>query len=74
MKERLCIFKKGPILKLKEAKREMKKIQKHTGDEMTRWYHQLSEHEFEQTLGNSEGQGSLACCSPWNRKELDVTE
>ena len=34
MKERLCIFLKGPILKLKDAKREMKKIQKCTGDEM----------------------------------------
>ena len=30
-------------------------------------------HEFEQTLGNSEGQGSLACCRPWDCKELDVT-
>ena len=33
----------------------------------------LNGHEFEQTLGYSEGQGSLACCSPWDRKELDVT-
>ena len=31
-------------------------------------------HEFEQTLGDSEGQGSLACCSPWGHKELDTTE
>jgi len=31
-------------------------------------------HEFEQTLGDGEGQGSLACCSPWGRKELDMTE
>ena len=38
------------------------------------WYHWLSGHEFEQPLGNSEGQGSLACCSPWDCKELDTTE
>ena len=31
-------------------------------------------HEFEQVLGDSEGQGSLACCSPWGRKELDMIE
>ena len=42
--------------------------------EMVRWYHQLNGHEFEQTLGNSEGQGSLACCSPWECKELDMPE
>ena len=34
----------------------------------------LDGHEFEQTLGDSEGQGSLACCSPWGRKEPDRTE
>ena len=36
-------------------------------------YLQLNEHEFEQTPGNSEEQGSLACCSPWGHKELDTT-
>ena len=41
---------------------------------MVRWHHQLNGHEFEQTLGGSEGQGSLVCCSLWGRKELDVTE
>ena len=45
-----------------------------TEDEMVGWHHQLSGHEFEQALGNGEGQGSLACCSPWGHKELDVTE
>ena len=35
-----------------------------TEDEMVGWYHQLNRHEFEQTLGDGEGQGSLACCSP----------
>ena len=43
-------------------------------DEMVGWYHRLNVHEFEQTLGNSEGQGSLACCSPWGRKESHTTE
>ena len=45
-----------------------------TGDEMVGWHHQLSRHEFEQSLGDSEGQGSLACCSPWGRKVSDTTE
>ena len=43
-----------------------------TEDEMTGWHHQLSGHEFEQIPGDSEGQGSLAYCSPWNFKELDT--
>ena len=37
-------------------------------------YHRLNGHEFEQTPGDSEEQGSLACCSPWGHKELDTTE
>ena len=36
-------------------------------------HHQHNGHEFEQTLGDSEGEGSLVCCSPWGRKELDRT-
>ena len=43
-------------------------------DEMVGSYHRLSRHEFEQALGDGEGQGSLACCSPWSCKMLDVTE
>ena len=39
-----------------------------TEDEMVGWHHRLSGHEFEQTLGDSEGQGSLVCCSPWGHK------
>ena len=39
-----------------------------TEDEMLGWHHRLSGHEFEQTLGDSEGQGSLACCSPWGSR------
>ena len=45
-----------------------------TEDEMVGWHHRLDEHEFEQTLGVGNGQGSLACCSPWGRKESDTTE
>ena len=43
-------------------------------DEMVGWHHQLNGHEFEQTPGDSEGQGSLACCGPGGHKELDTTE
>ena len=42
--------------------------------EMVGWQHQLNGHEFEQTLGDGEGQGSLVCCSPWGHKESDMTE
>ena len=45
-----------------------------TEDEMVGWHHQLNGHEFEHTLGNSEGQGRLVCCSPWGCKEWDMTE
>ena len=44
-----------------------------TEDEMVGWHHLLKGHEFEQTPGDSEGQGSLECCSPWGHKELDTT-
>ena len=43
-------------------------------DEMVGWHHQLNGHEFEQALGDSEGQGSLACCSPLGLQESDTTE
>ena len=43
-------------------------------DEMVGWHHWLDGHEFEQVLGIGDGQGSLACCSPWGYKELDMTE
>ena len=45
-----------------------------TKEEMVGWHHWLSGREFEQALGDSEGQGSLACCSPWGCQELDMTE
>ena len=45
-----------------------------TEDERVGWHHQLDVHEFEQVLGAGDGQGSLACCSPWGCKESDTTE
>ena len=45
-----------------------------TEDEMVEQHHQLDGHELEQALGVGDGQGSLECCSPWGRKESDVTE
>ena len=43
-------------------------------DEMIGWCHQLSGHEFQQTLVDSDGQASLVCCSPWGHKQSDTTE
>ena len=45
-----------------------------TEDEMVGWHHWLNGHEFEQAQGDGEGQRSLACCSPWGHKELDMTK
>ena len=45
-----------------------------TEDEVLGWHHWLNGHEFEQAPGVGDGQGGLACCSPWDRKELDTTE
>ena len=40
---------------------------------MAGWHHQFNRHELGQTPGDGEGQGSLACCSPWGHKESDMT-
>ena len=45
-----------------------------TEGKMVRWHHQLNGHEFEQAPGVGDGQGGLACCSPWGFKESDMTE
>ena len=45
-----------------------------TEDKMAGWCHQLNGHEFEQAPGVGDGQGSLACCNPWDHKESDTTE
>ena len=45
-----------------------------TEDDMVEWHHRLDGYESEQVPGVGDGQGSLACCSPWGCKELDMTE
>jgi len=45
-----------------------------TEDEMVGWHHRLNGHGFGWALGVGDGQGGLACCSPWGHKELDTTE
>ena len=45
-----------------------------TEDEMVGWHYRLNGYEFERAVGDSDGQGSLACCSPWGCKELHTTE
>ena len=45
-----------------------------TKDELVGWHHQLDGREFEQAPGVGDGQGSLACCRQWGRKEPDMTE
>ena len=45
-----------------------------TEDGMAGWHHRLNGHELEQAPGDGGGQGSLACCSPWGRKESEMTE
>ena len=54
----------------KDWKQEKKGM---TENEMAEWHHQLNGHEFQQALGDGEGQGRLACCSPWGCKESDMT-
>ena len=55
----------------KDGKQEEKGT---TKNEMFGWHHQLNGDKFEQGLEDCEGQGSLACCSPWGHKESDMTE
>ena len=45
-----------------------------TNNEMVGWHHQFNGHESEQAAGVGDGQGSLACCNSWGRKESDMTE
>ena len=45
-----------------------------TEDEKVGWHHRLDVHAFEHAPEIGDGQGSLACCKPWGRKELDMTE
>ena len=58
-----------------EARKDWRPEEKgRTEDEMVRWHHCINGYEFEQALGDDEGQGSLVRCSPWSRKELVTTE
>ena len=58
-----------------DAGKDWRREEKGTTEEgMVGWHHWLNRHEFEQTPGDVEGQGSLVCCSPWGRKESDMTE
>ena len=67
--------KNGLIWKNPDAEKDWRQEEKGmTEDEMVVWHHWLNGHEFEQVLGVGDGQGSLACCSPWGLKELDTTE
>ena len=50
---------------LGKTRQEKKRVSE---DEMVGWHHQLNGHESEQTPENDEGQGSLQCCSPWDRR------
>ena len=58
-----------------DAGQDLREVKWVTEDEIARWHHRLNGQEFEQTLGDSEGQGSLACCwSPWGHRQSDTTE
>ena len=56
------------------GKVESRRKKGQTEDEMVGWHHRLNGHEFEQAPEVGDGQGSLACCSPWGCKESDMTE
>ena len=57
-----------------DARKDWRQEEGTAEDEMVGWYHQLNGHEFEQALGDGEGQGSQACCSPWGHKKSDMTQ
>ena len=62
------------IVKDPDAGKDWRQEEKMTEDEMVGWHYCLNGHEFEQSQGDSEGQGGLGCCSPWGHKESDITE
>ena len=61
------------IRKDPDAGEDWSQVKRAEEDEMVGWHHQLNGYEFEQALGDGEGQRSLVCCSPWGHKELDMT-
>ena len=62
------------IWKDPEAGKDWRQEKRMTEDEMDGWHHWFKGHEFEQTLGDGDGQGCLVCFSPWDCKESDMTE
>ena len=56
-----------------DAGKDWRQEERETADEIVGWQYRLNGHKVEQSLGDTEGQGSLACCSPWGRKDLDTT-
>ena len=66
--------KKWLLRKDSDAGKDWRQGKGMTEDEMVGWHHQLDGHKFEQALGVGDGQGGLACCSPWGCKESDTTE
>ena len=60
--------------KTPDAGKDWRQEKEMTEDEMIGWHHWLHAHEFEEASGIGDGQGSLACCSPWGHKESDMTE
>ena len=68
------LMKSGLVGKDPDAGKDGRQEEKGTTeDDMVGWHHQLDECEFEQAPGDGDGLGSLACCSPWGRKELYTT-
>ena len=67
---KICLIGKDPDT----GKTEVRRRKGTTEDEMVGWHHWLDRHEFEEALGVNDGQGGLACCSPWGCKESDTTE
>ena len=71
----LADMKKWLLWKDPDAGKDWRQEEKGTSeDEMVAWHSRLNRHESEQALGDGEGQGSLAGCSPWGHKELNMTE
>ena len=69
------LMRRADSLKIPDAGKDWRQEDKGTiEDEMVGWHHRLNGRGFEQTPGDGEGQGSLACFSPWGLKELDMTE
>ena len=63
------------IGKVPDAKKDWRQKEKAMAeDEMVKWHHWLNGHDFDQTLGVGDEQGSLACCNPWDCKKSDSTE